>query len=308
VSPDPLQLSAEAISARPAGAVLRDLLAEARAGHRTLIMGILNVTPDSFSDGGQFFDPEAAVAHAERMAAEGADILDIGGESTRPATFATHSPLPVEEELRRILPVIEAVTARLPTMPISVDTYKAAVARQAVMAGAAMVNDISALRADPDMPPTLAELGVPVCLMHLPGLPTAIPLKPEYRDVVAEVREHLRERAQAAQMAGIAPEKLVIDPGIGFGKTAEQNLELLRRLRALTTLGYPLLVGVSRKSTIGKVLGGLPPEERLEGTAAAVAISIANGASIVRVHDVKAMARVARMSDAIVRGWPSPVY
>ncbi len=169
-----------------------------------------------------------------------------------------------------------------------------------------MVNDISALRADPDMTPTVAALGVPVCLMHLLGLPMAIPKKPVYTDVVAEVRAHLQERAAAAREAGIASEKLVLDPGIGFGKTAAHNLELLRRLRELTHPDYPLLVGTSRKSTIGKVLGDLPPEERLEGTAATVAIAIANGAAIVRVHDVKAMARVAKMSDAIVRGWPPP--
>jgi dihydropteroate synthase len=307
VSSRPLQLSAAEIARRPASQALDALLAEARAGRRTLVMGVLNVTPDSFSDGGRFFTPADALAHAEQMAAEGADLLDIGGESTRPATFASHTPLSPEEELRRILPILEALTARLPDLPLSVDTYKAEVARQAVAAGAALVNDISALRADPEMASAVAELGVPVCLMHLLGLPMAIPTRPEYGDVVAEVKAHLRERAEAAQAAGIASEKIVLDPGIGFGKTAVHNLELLRRLRELTELGYPLLVGASRKSTIGKVLGGLPPEERLEGTAAAVAIAIANGASLVRVHDVKAMARVAKMSDAIVRGWsPSP--
>jgi dihydropteroate synthase len=306
VPPDPLQLSAAEIAARPSSTALRAALADARAGRRTLIMGVLNVTPDSFSDGGRFFAPEAAIAHAEQMAAEGADLLDIGGESTRPATFASQTPLDPQEELRRILPVITAVSARLSEMPLSVDTYKAAVARQAVAAGAAMVNDISALRADPEMARTVAALGVPVCLMHLLGLPMAIPPQPEYRDVVAEVRAHLWERAEAALAAGIAPEDIVLDPGIGFGKTAAHNLELLRRLRELTTLGYPLLVGTSRKSTIGKVLGDLPPDDRLEGTAATVALSIANGAALVRVHDVKAMARVAKMSDAIVRGWPAP--
>ncbi len=283
---------------------LRGLLTEARTGKRTLVMGVLNVTPDSFSDGGRFLAQEEAVAHARRMVAEGADILDIGGESTRPATFRTHSPLDAEEELRRILPVIEALTAEMPGVPISVDTYKAAVAQKAIEAGAELVNDISAMRADPEMAATVAELRVPVCLMHLLGLPTAIPAHPEYGDVVREVRAHLCERAAAAVQAGIAPENIVLDPGIGFGKTVAQNLELLRRLRELTTPDYPLLVGASRKSTIGKVLGDLPPEDRLEGTAAAVALSIANGAAIVRVHDVQAMSRVARMADAIVRGWP----
>ena len=283
---------------------MRALLQQARQGKRTLIMGVLNVTPDSFSDGGQFFAPDRAAAHAEAMVAEGADILDIGGESTRPATFASQSPLPAEEELGRILPVIEAISSRLPGVAISVDTYKAEVARRAVEAGAAMVNDISALRADPEMAATVAALGVPVCLMHLLGLPMAIPLHPTYADVVREVRAHLLQQAGIALAAGIAAENIILDPGIGFGKTAVHNLELLRRLRELADTGYPLLVGTSRKSTIGKVLGDLPPGERLEGTAATVALSIAYGAAIVRVHDVRHMARVARMSDAIVRGWP----
>ena len=293
-------------AARPADRRLQTLLDSARAGQRTLIMGVLNVTPDSFSDGGRFFVPHAALAHAERMKEEGADILDVGGESTRPATFATGAPLDEDEELRRILPIIRAIAERMPEVPISVDTYKATVARRAVEAGAAMVNDISALRADPNMAAAVAAMGIPVCLMHLPGLPTALTPDPAYADVVREVREHLEERASAALAAGIAPQNIVLDPGIGFGKTVAQNLELLRRLRELATPLYPLLLGTSRKSTIGKVLGDLPPEDRLEGTAATVALSIANGAAIVRVHDVKEMARVARMSDAIVRGWPPP--
>ena len=287
----------------PARSALRALLHIARESRRTLIMGVLNVTPDSFSDGGQFLSPDAALVHAERMVAEGADILDIGGESTRPATFASQSPLSSEAELQRILPVIEALTRRMPHIPLSVDTYKAEVARKAVEAGAAMVNDISALRADPEMARTVASLNVPVCLMHLLGLPMAIPLQPTYTDVVGEVGEHLQQQAATALAAGIPPEHILLDPGIGFGKTVAQNLELLRRLAELTAIGYLLLVGTSRKSTIGKVLGGLPPEDRLEGTAATVALSIAFGASIVRVHDIKAMARVARMSDAVVRGW-----
>lgn len=299
-------LSSTTNIAPPAARCLRTLLDAARAGRRTLIMGVLNVTPDSFSDGGRFFMPHQALAHAEQMVADGADILDIGGESTRPATFATGSPLDAEEELRRILPIIAAVAERMPDIPISVDTYKATVARCAVEAGAAMINDISALRADPDMASTVAELGVPVCLMHLPGLPTALPSIPTYEDVVEEVKRHLEERTAAALKAGVAPENIVLDPGIGFGKTVAHNLELLRRLRELTTPLYPILLGTSRKSTIGRVLGDLPPEDRLEGTAATVALSIANGAAIVRVHDVKEMARVARMADAIVRGWPPP--
>ena len=282
---------------------LAALLHEARRGDRTLIMGVLNVTLDSFSDGGQFFSLDAALTHAERMVEDGADILDIGGESTRPVTFASNAPLPPDEELRRILPVIEAISDRLPHVPISVDTYKAEVARRAVEAGAAMVNDISAMRADPDMARTVAALGVPVCLMHMPGLPTAIPVRPTYADVIVEVRDHLRTQAELAVSAGISMDKIILDPGIGFGKTAAQSVELLRRLRELTALGYPLLIGTSRKSMIVKVLGDAPVSDRLEGTAATVALSIANGAAMVRVHDVKAMVRVARMSDAIVRGW-----
>jgi dihydropteroate synthase len=295
-----------ALRTLPADTRLQELLGLPHRNERTLVMGILNITPDSFSDGGLYFDASEAAARAQQMVADGADILDIGGESTRPATFTTLSPLPADEELRRILPVIEAVSRRLPDVPISVDTYKAVVARRAIEAGAAMINDISALRADEQMASTLAELGVPVCLMHLPGLPTAIPADPGYGDVVQDVADHLRERAETAVQAGIAPGNILLDPGIGFGKTVAQNLELLRRQRELTLLGYPLLLGASRKSTIGKVLGGLPPEDRLEGTAATVAIGIANGAAIVRVHDVKEMARVARMSDAIVRGYPLP--
>lgn len=281
---------------------LRALLDDAGSGKRTLIMGILNVTPDSFSDGGRFLAPDAAVARAEQMAEEGVDILDVGGESTRPSTFASQTPLDSAEELRRVLPVIAAIHERFPEIPISIDTFKADVALAAVKTGAAMVNDISAMRADADMSAVVSALGAPICLMHMPGLPMAIPSNPAYGDVVADVRSHLAERIEAALAAGIAAGDIVIDPGIGFGKSLSQNLELLRRLRELTELNAPILVGTSRKSTIGTVLGGLPPSERLEGTAATVALSIAYGAAIVRVHDVKEMARVARMSDAIVRG------
>jgi dihydropteroate synthase len=282
---------------------IRSLLRAARRGERTLIMGVLNVTPDSFSDGGRFLGAAAAVEAAEQMLADGADILDVGGESTRPATFTSHAPLPAGEEQRRILPVVSEIAQRFPDAPISVDTYKAAVARAAIDAGAVFVNDVSALRADPRMAPVVAEAGVPVCLMHLPGLPAAVKPCPAGEDVVALVRSHLAERATAARQAGIDAENIVLDPGFGFGKSASQNLELMRRLRELTDLGYPLLVGMSRKSTIGKVLGGLPVGERIEGTASTVALAIAYGAAIVRVHDVREMSRVARMSDAIVRGW-----
>jgi dihydropteroate synthase len=286
--------------------VTSHLLDVAREGKSTLIMGILNVTPDSFSDGGQFADVKNAVAHARQMIADGAVILDVGGESTRPATFGDNQPLSVDEEKSRVLPVIAALRAEFSFVPISIDTYKAEVARAAVEAGATMINDISALRADPHMARTVAECGVPVCLMHLLGLPRAIPAEPHYDDVVLEVKEHLREQASFAIAQGIAPGNIILDPGFGFGKTVAHNLELLRRLKEFTELGFPILSGTSRKSTIGKVLGDLPPDDRLEGTAATVALSIAFGAAIVRVHDVKAMARVARMTDAVVRGFPLP--
>lgn len=291
------------VAARASAATLRARLEDARAGKRTLVMGVLNVTPDSFSDGGLHFDPRAAEEAAAEMAAAGADILDVGGESTRPATFRAGQGLPADEELRRTVPAIEAIAGRLPSVPISIDTYKAGVARAAISAGAVMINDVSALRADPEMAAVTAELGIPICLMHMPGLPGALPLHPEYGDVVMEVMAYLAEQTRAAVEAGIAPERIVIDPGFGFGKTALQNLEIVRRLTEFRTLPFPLLIGTSRKSTIGEVLGGLPPAERLEGTAATVAIGIAYGAAIVRVHDVKEMVRVVKISDAIVHGW-----
>ncbi len=262
-------------------------------GRRTHVMGILNVTPDSFAGDG-VTDVDAAVARARAMLAEGADLIDVGGESTRPGA----SPVPLDEELRRVVPVVERLAADLGA-PVSVDTRKAEVARRALRAGAAMVNDVSALRADPAMADVLAEAQVPVVLMHW-GPPPADGAPA--RDVVAEVVAFLRERIAAAVAAGIARDRIVVDPGFGFAKTLAENLQLLRRLGELRALGCPILVGTSRKGTIGKVLGGLPVEDRLEGTAATVALAIAYGADIVRVHDVRAMVRVARMTDAIVRG------
>jgi dihydropteroate synthase len=277
---------------------LSELLAVAHRGERTLVMGILNITPDSFSDGGRFLDVESAVQQERRMVDEGADIIDVGGESTRPGA----APLPVEEELQRVIPVIRAISESLAVL-VSIDTYKAAAAREAVTSGAAMVNDISALTFDPDMAPAIAEMEVPVCLMHIKGTPRDMQQNPVYEDVVREVRDWLAERAAFAEKSGIRRENILLDPGFGFGKRPEHNLELLRRLREIVDLGYPVLSGWSRKSTIGRILGGLPPDERLEGTAATVALSIANGAGVVRVHDVKEMVRVARMTDAVVRGW-----
>jgi dihydropteroate synthase len=262
------------------------------------VMGILNVTPDSFSDGGLHFDPEAAVAHARAMAAEGATILDIGGESTRPGAES----LSADEELRRVLPVIEEL--RGDDLALSVDTAKASVARAALEAGAHIVNDVRGLRGDPDMAATVAEHGAGVIIMHMQGTPRTMQVNPVYDDVVADIRVFFEARRAAAQEAGIGDEQIVFDPGIGFGKTVEHNLILLRRLGEFCGLGRPILVGPSRKSFIGKVLD-LPVGDRLEGTAAAVAAAVLAGASIVRVHDVRAMVRVVRLSEAIRRSAPT---
>jgi len=265
-------------------------------GKRTLIMGILNVTPDSFSDGGRFTDPKSAVEHALKMAEDGADIIDVGGESTRPGSNA----ISAEEEASRVVPVIRELTGKA-DVPISIDTYKAQVARAALDAGASIVNEISGGSFDPEMPSFIAQRGCPAIVMHIRGTPRSMQVDPTYHDLLGEVCAFLRERVQALIDAGADEKMLMIDPGFGFGKTAEHNLELLRRLRELKSIGRPIVIGTSRKSMIGKVLGDLPVEERLEGTAATVALSIANGADIVRVHDVKEMSRVARMTDAVIR-------
>jgi len=260
---------------------------------RTYLMGILNVTPDSFAGNG-VMEVESAVARGRVMLAEGADIIDVGGESTRPGAIS----VPLEEELRRVIPVVEHLVEELGA-PVSVDTRKAEVARQALRAGAGMVNDVSALSADPQMAAVVAEARVPVVLMHM-GMRSTEQEQAD-GDVVTEIRVHLAERIEAAVAAGIPRERILIDPGFGFGKTVKQNLELLRRLGEFRALGQPLLISTSRKGTIGKVLGGLPVEERVEGTAATVAVAIVHGVDIVRVHDVRVMVRVARMTDAIVR-------
>lgn len=258
---------------------------------KTHVMGILNVTPDSFSDGGEYLDPESAVARGMAMVAEGVDFIDVGGESSRPGS----EPVTVEEELRRVIPVVERLAAEV-DVPISIDTWKSEVARHALGAGASMVNDISAMTMDPDMTAVVAESADGVVLMHMKGTPRSMQEHPEYDDVVMEVRSFLAERARAAEKAGIG--QIMIDPGIGFGKTVDHNVTLMARLRDLCDLGFPVLVGPSRKSFIGSILG-LPPDQRFEGTAAAVAACILNGASLVRVHDVRAMVRVARITDAI---------
>ncbi len=265
-------------------------------GSRTLIMGILNVTPDSFSDGGLFAEVEKAVEHAKNMVAEGADIIDVGGESSRPGA----DTVSVEVEKARVLPVIERLAGTV-EVPISIDTYKSSVARDALNMGACMVNDITALRGDPDMASVVAEAGVPVVLMHMKGTPRDMQLDPHYDSLISEITSFLSIRIQAAMDAGISQNQIIIDPGIGFGKTVAHNLEIIRRLSEFKPLGKPILIGTSRKSFIGKVLG-LSTDDRLEGTAASIAVAIANGADIVRIHDVKEVARVVRMTDAIVRG------
>jgi dihydropteroate synthase len=276
------------------------LLKEAIHTPRALIMGILNVTPDSFSDGGLYNRPEIALDHAMAMIEQGADILDIGGESTRPGADS----LPLQEELDRVLPVIQAIAARHP-IPLSIDTYKSEVAEYAINNGASIINDISGLTFDPNMMEVAAKTDAAVCIMHIKGTPRDMQNNPVYGDVVLEVKQWLLERADAAISNGVIPEKIILDPGLGFGKNLNHNLELMRRLDELCDAGYPVLVGPSRKSAIGTVLGGLPPDQRIEGTAAAVALCIARGARIARVHDVLAMKRVAMMSDAILHGFQS---
>ncbi len=247
---------------------------------RQLLMGILNVTPDSFSDGGRFSDPRVAVEHALRMAAEGAAIIDVGGESSRPGA----EPTAACEECRRVLPVIEGVRRRSP-VPISIDTTKAAVAARALDAGADIINDISAGRFDPSILALAAERGVPICLMHMRGTPRDMQRDTRYDDLIGEVRGFLGERIEAAIAAGMEREAILIDPGIGFGKSAEDNVQLMRRLGELRELGAPILVGPSRKSFLGRLLGH-EVENRLEGTLAALAVAQEGGAAVLRVHDV----------------------
>lgn len=258
-------------------------------GVKTLVMGILNVTPDSFSDGGRFFDPGLALERAAQMVDEGADIIDLGGESTRPG----HVKVETREEAARVIPVLKRLVGELP-VPVSIDTTKPAVAREALEAGAHMINDQWGGRSDRVMATLAAEYGAPLALMHNQQ-------GTSYRDLTGDLVEYFQESVRLAVEAGVSRDRLIIDPGFGFGKTPAQNLELLRRLKELRCLGLPLLVGTSRKSTIGKVLD-LPVDQRLEGTAATMAVAIVNGADLVRVHDVKEMTRIARMTDAIVRG------
>ena len=277
-------------------------------GERTYIMGILNATPDSFSGDGLLTSPSPPLKGGNQARAfvdAGADILDVGGESTRPGS----APVDADEEMRRVIPVIRAIAEQLPQTLISVDTYKASVAEAALNAGAHIVNDVWGLRADPDLASVVASFGCPVILMHNRSNPASVEVREklgnaylaaEYADLLEEVKAELLESVEIAKQAGVKDEAIILDPGIGFGKTVQQNLELNNRLDEIRQLGYPILLGPSRKSFIGYTLD-LPADQRVEGTATSVAIGIARGADIIRIHDVKEMTRVARMTDAIVR-------
>ncbi|RLF45858.1 MAG: dihydropteroate synthase [Thermoplasmata archaeon] len=270
-----------------------------RTGERTLIMGILNVTPDSFYEGGKYSSVESALERAREMVEEGADIIDVGGESSRPGSL----PVSKDEELSRILPVIKAISDEL-DVPISVDTYRAEVAEEAIKAGAGMVNDITAMGGDENMAGIVSEHGVPICLMHMKGTPQNMQKNPHYDDTMAEITKFLHERAEYAMAKGIDEKNIILDPGIGFGKRTgegiEDNCEIIARLAELKSLGFPVLVGASRKTFIGN-LSNTRVEERLEGSLGAEAMAIANGADILRVHDVKETKRMAMVVDRIVR-------
>jgi dihydropteroate synthase len=265
------------------------------------LMGVINVTPDSFSDGGMFLAPEKAVSHGLELEAEGAAILDIGGESTRPGA----EPVGAEEELRRVLPVIEGLSAAGTRAAISIDTSKASVASAALGAGATIVNDVTALRGDPEIAAVIAASGASCCLMHMLGEPRTMQLDPRYEDVVREVRGFLQERVDVARAAGIDKDRLVLDPGIGFGKTAEHNLELLRRLDEIVELGYPVLIGTSRKSFLGRITGR-EVSQRLAATIATNVLAYLHGARIFRVHDVAPVHDALKVAAATVNpGWTS---
>lgn len=262
-------------------------------GKRSFVMGILNVTPDSFSEKGTFFDKDAAIKRGLEMAEEGADIIDIGGESTRPGA----EPVSLKEELKRVIPVIEKLAPKI-NIPISIDTCKAEVAKKALEAGAEIVNDISGLRFDPKMAETVASNEAAVVIMHIKGTPKDMQVSPSYKSLIREVMDFLEESVKIAEEAGIPPDKVIIDPGIGFGKGLEHNLTIMKNLEAFKTLGKPILLGTSRKSFIGKITGA-DIEDRIAGTAATLSIGIMKGADIVRVHDVKEGVQAVRMADAI---------
>jgi dihydropteroate synthase len=261
-----------------------------------VVMGVVNVTPDSFSDGGLFLEADAAIEHGKELLAEGADVIDVGGESTRPGA----EPVPVDEELRRVMPVVEG----LGDARVSIDTTKAAVARAAIEAGAEIVNDVSALRFDPELAGVVAGAGVRCILMHMLGEPRTMQRNPRYDDVVGEVRAFLEERLAFAVGQGVPEERIWVDPGIGFGKTVAHNLELLRRLDEIAAIGRPVVVGTSRKSFLGKLTHGRPEHERLPGTIATNVLALERGASVFRVHDVAPVVDALRVAAATVRGGP----
>ena len=265
-------------------------------GPGPVLVGILNVTPDSFSDGGEFRDVEAAVARAERMLDEGAHVIDVGGESTRPGS----DPISPEEEMRRVVPVICEILDERPDAVISIDTYRARTAEAGLEAGASIVNDVTALRGDGEMVKIVADAGCPVILMHMQGEPKTMQKNPQYDDVVREVRDFLEERADYAVSCGVEPENIVLDPGIGFGKTAEHNLALFRRLDAIADIGFPVLVGASRKGFIGGITGVDEARERIFGTVVATVLAYERGATFFRVHDVRANREALAMAEAIL--------
>ncbi len=291
---DNIRLAAGGVSA--SGACLLTRHGAVDFSRRTAVMGILNVTPDSFYDGGRRLDPKRAIADGVAQAEAGADIIDVGGESTRPGAPVVSE----QEELQRILPVMLGLRREV-GLPLSIDTYKSGVAREALRAGADMVNDISALRFDPLMASLVAAEKVPVVLMHMQGTPRTMQLEPRYADVVREVGDFLASQARFAVHKGVAPQAIIIDPGIGFGKTLEHNLTLLKNLGALAKTGYPLLIGASRKTFIG-TLSNLEPDQRLEGSLAAAVAAVLAGAQIIRAHDVKETVKAVRVADAIRYG------
>jgi dihydropteroate synthase len=266
------------------------------AGPGPVIVGILNVTPDSFSDGGDFLDPEAAAEHAATMIDEGAEMLDVGGESTRPGS----DPVSQEEEIRRVVPVLERILSVRPEAVISVDTYRAGTATAAIEAGASFVNDVTALRGDPSMVSVIEEAACPVILMHMQGEPKTMQKEPHYQDVVREVSDFLAERAEYAVAAGVRPEHIIVDPGIGFGKNLEHNLALLSNLDAIVDLGFPVLIGASRKSFIERITGEQEARDRVSGTVATTVLAYERGATFFRVHDVRANREALAVAEAVL--------
>jgi len=266
------------------------------AGPGPVVVGILNVTPDSFSDGGDFFDPEAAAEHAATMLDEGADMLDVGGESTRPGS----DPVSQEEEIRRVVPVLKRILSVCPEAVISVDTYRSGTAKAALEAGASLVNDVTALRGDPGMVSLIEEAACPVILMHMQGEPKTMQKEPNYQDVVREVRDFLAERAEYAVAAGVNLENIIVDPGIGFGKNLEHNLALLRNLDALVDLGFPVLIGTSRKSFVERITGVQEARDRVFGTVATTVLAFEQGATFFRVHDVRANRQALSVAEAVL--------